>query len=297
MIKLTFLGTGSMVPTPERNQVSVMLTYKDENIMIDCGEGTQRQLRTAGIAATKITKLLVTHWHGDHTLGIPGLIATLGANEYSKILEIFGPKHTKSYFINIFNTHIRQNRVKLNVKEIEDGIFYENNDFKLECISLVHPAPCMGYAFIEKDRLRINTDYLKKFGLKQHPIIKELQAGKDIEWKGRKIAAKDATYVVKGKKITFISDTNYTSNIIKLAKNSDLLVCEATHLDELKEKTEKYKHLTAKQAAEIAKKADVKKLIITHFSQRYKDATPLKEEAKALFQDTIAAEDFMTFDV
>ena len=157
--------------------------------------------------------------------------------------------------------------------------------------------PCLGYSFIEKDKRKINLNYLKKFGLKNDPIIRDLQKGKDIIWKGKKIKNKPATTIRKGKKITFVLVTGFTKKIINLAENSDLLICESTHSDELKEKAEAYHHLTARQAGEIAKKAKVKELILTHFSQRYKDVTFLLKETKKVFKNTKAANDFDSFDI
>lgn len=293
MIKITFLGTGSMVPTPKRNHTAILLSYENENILIDCGEGTQKQLRIAKIAPTKITKILITHWHGDHVLGLPGLIQTLGANEYNKVLDIYGPKGSREFMINMFKGFINEFRIKMRINEIKEGVFFKSKDYSLEAVSLNHSSPCYGYSFIESEKRNVNVNYTKKFGLTRHPILRELQEGRSITWKGQKIMAEDATTVRRGRKISFILDTAYTKNAVELARDADLLICEATHLDELKEKTEEYKHLTTKQAATIAKEAGAKKLIITHFSQRYKDTKKLEKEAKEIFKETIAAKDFM----
>ncbi len=292
-MKITFLGTGSMVPTPERNHTAILLSYENENILVDCGEGTQKQLRLAKIAPTKITKVLITHWHGDHVLGLPGLIQTLGAQEYSKVLDVYGPKGTKEFITNMFKGFINEFRIKIRINEINEGIFYKSKDYSLEARRLNHSTICYGYSFIEADKRNVNVSYTKKFGLTRHPILKELQEGRSITWKGQKIKMEDATTLKKGKKISFILDTGYTKSAVELAEGADLLICEATHLEELKEKTEEYKHLTTKQAAGIAKEANVKKLIITHFSQRYKDLKKLEKEAKDEFKETIAAKDLM----
>jgi ribonuclease Z len=294
-MKITFLGTGSMVPTPERNHNAILLSYGSENILVDCGEGTQKQMRLAKIAPTKITKILITHWHGDHVLGLPGLLQTLGANEYSKVLDIYGPRGSREYLANMFKGFVNEFRIKMRVNEIKEGVFFKSKDFMLEAKELEHSCPCLGYNFIEADKRNVNVNYTKKFGLTRHPILRELQEGKNITWKGQKIMAEDATTTRKGKKISFILDTGYTKNAIEMAENADLLICEATMLDELKEKTEQYKHLTTKQAAQIAKEAGVKKLVITHFSQRYKesDTKKLEKEAKEVFKETVAAKDLM----
>ncbi len=295
-MKIIFLGTASMQPTKERNLTSMLLTYESENILIDCGEGTQRQLKLANIAPTKITKILISHLHGDHINGLLGLLNNLAVNDYNNTLEIYGPKNTKK-LIQLIQSNFIPNILKINVKEIDSGIFFENEKFILEAIKLDHSTTCLGYSFIEKDRRKINLEYTKKFGLTQHPLLGKLQKGQDIEFKEHKIKVKDATILKKGKKITFILDTAYHQNCIQLAKDSDYLIIESTYSEKLKEKASEYKHLTAKQAALIAKKANVKNLILTHFSQRYKNVDELEKEAKKEFKDVILAKDFLQIDL
>ena len=296
-MKITFLGTSSMMPTATRNHSSILFNYKDENILVDCGEGTQRQFRVGNLNPLKITKILITHWHGDHVLGLPGLLQNLYRNNYNKTLEIYGPKGTKLFLQKMFEWFYSDIKLKISIKEVEEGIFFENQDFKLECTKLDHKVPCLGYSFIEKNKRKINMNYLKKFNLKNNPIIRELQLGKDIIWEGRKIKNKLATKTISGKKISFILDTGFTKNILKLAKDSNVLICESTHGDELIEKAKKFKHLTSKQAALIAKQSKCKELILTHFSQRYKETNNLLKEAKRVFKNTSAANDFDWFEI
>lgn len=294
-MEIIFLGTSCMVPTKERNHTATLLSYKSENILFDCGENTQRQLKVYGISPTKITKILITHWHSDHVLGLPGLIQTLSANSYNKVLEIYGPIGTKNFFNKILSTYIlRGEEIKIKITEIKkNGIFFENKDYSLNAVKLKHNAhPCLAYSFIEKDTRKINTAYTKKFGLVRHPLLGKLQKGKNITYKGKKIKAEKATFLKKGKKITLILDTLLCDSCFEIAKNSDLLICEATYLEKLKDKAKEYKHLTAKQAASIAKKSNVKKLILTHFSPRYKNTADLKKEAQKIFKNVICAKDF-----
>jgi len=294
-MQITFLGTGCMLPTKERNPIAVHIHYKKENILFDCGEGTQRQMKIAGLSPAKITKLLISHWHGDHIFGLPGLLLTMGASHYRGTLQLYGPKTSKQRFQQMKEVYIRQNVLDVQVKEVGKGTFLDTKDYTIEALPLEHSTQVVGYSFIEKDTRKIKMNYLKKYGLQQHPIIKKLQQGKDITWKGKKIKAKDATTLKKGKKITLITDTIVCPNIIKLAKNADVLICEATHLDILKDKAKEFKHLTAKQVGQLAKKARVKKLVLMHFSQRYKSTKPLEQEAKKQFKNTICAKDFYTF--
>jgi len=284
-----------MHPTKERNLFSVLLRYKSENILIDCGEGTQRQLRMLNIPSPKITRIFLTHMHGDHINGLPGLLQNLQANQYSKELEMYGPEGLKKLMYHIFE--IAGLRMRVKIHEIKSGIVYRNKDFYVEARELKHSSKVFGYSFIENDKRKINLNYLKKFKLKKHVLIGDLQKGKDIVYEGKKIKAKDATKLVKGKKLSLITDTVYCDNCIKLAKDSDLLICESTFNKEFKDKAREYKHLTVEDAANIAKKSKSKKLIITHFSQRYRDVRGLVKEAKKIFKNTVDAKDFMKVNV
>lgn len=291
MIEIIFLGTSCMQPTKKRNHPAVLLRYKTENILFDCGENTQRQMRMTGIKPAKTTRLLISHWHGDHIFGVPGLMSAMGADQFSKELHIYGPKGTKEYFKNLFKSFAVKGIVKHDIKEVS-GVFFENDDFKLIAEKLKHSTDCIGFSFIEKDRRRIDVVKAKKLGLKG-PILGDLQDGKDIVYKGKKIKADDVTTIVKGKKISYIADTLPCEGANKLAKDADLLISEGTHLDEISHKTEKFMHLTVKQAALIASENNAKKLIITHVSPRYKSSSEVISEARDHFDNSIVAEDFM----
>ena len=293
MIELVFLGTSSMVPTKERNQSGVLISYKTHGILVDCGEGTQRQFKIAKIPLTKVTKILITHWHGDHTLGLPGLIQSLGASEYTKKLEIYGPPETKKHFEYMFKTFLMDRKINFEVIEIDQGKFFENEDFTLEAYELDHGLTTFGYNFIEKDKRKVLMTKVKKLGLKEGPVLGKLQKGKNVTFKGKKITPDDVTKIMEGKKISIISDTKLCDNCFKMAQDSDLLICESTYSSKLEEKGESYNHMTAKQAALIASKANTKKLVLTHFSARYKTTGELLEDAKNYFDNTFCGYDFM----
>jgi len=290
-----------MIPTATRNNPSIFLAYKEEGIMIDCGENTQRQLRIAKIPPPKITRLLITHWHGDHIFGLPGFLQTLGTSNYKKTLRVYGPKGLKKNFSDMLAClPIRaKNILDIKVSEIEkEGLFTEEEGFSISAYRLRHPAPCLGYIFKEADTRKINIEYTKRFGLVKHPLLGKLQRGQPISYKGEIITVEKGTYLKPGKKIGILLDTSLCDSCYKVAHGADLLISEATHLHELEEKATRYKHLTAKQAAEIAKKAGAKKLVLTHFSQRYeKNITAIEKEASSIFPGTICAKDFMKVEV
>lgn len=294
MIEIVFLGTSSMVPTKERNQSAVFISYGSHGILIDCGEGTQKQLKLAGIAITKVTKILITHWHSDHALGLPGLISTLGASEYTKTLEIYGPEGTAEHFKNMFRAFVFDRRIKMEIIEIkEPGIFYSGADFSLESLPLEHGIETLGFRFVEADKRKIDLNEIKRLGIPEGPLLGKLQSNQAITWKGKKITPEEATYLIEGKKMGFIADTLPCNNCYKIAKDVDLLISESTYSSKLSDKSEDYSHMTAKQAALIASKSNAKKLILTHFSARYKNTQELEEDARDYFDDVICAKDLM----
>ncbi|MBD3313885.1 ribonuclease Z [Candidatus Woesearchaeota archaeon] len=296
LMQIVFLGTSCMVPTKERNVSSVFLSHKNEGILFDCGEGTQRQMNIAGIKRTKVTKIFISHWHGDHVSGIIGLLQTMGNDEDPPKVEIFGPKGTMDHMKGLMNACVFEARVDLKVHELDPKNIercIETPEFYVECGYLNHTTHCLGYSFIEKDRRRIKVDALKKLGIREGPHLKKLQSGKDIDYKAKKIKADDVTYIVKGKKITYIMDSRPCNMSVELAKNADVLISECAYADDLQDKARKYKHLTAGEAAMIARNADAKKLYLTHFSQRYKDTQQICEDATSTFPNTVCAEDFM----
>ncbi|MFA5723676.1 MAG: ribonuclease Z [Candidatus Pacearchaeota archaeon] len=299
-IPITFLGTSSAVPTETRNHIAMLLDYKNEHILIDCGEGTQRQFRKAHINPGTITRLLITHFHGDHVFGLPGLFHTLSLNNYSKTLYVYGPKGTKKFIADIFKTFIQSKKIKYEVQEVS-GKFLKTKDFDLTALALDHDAPCNGYLFEEKDKLRIDKEKLKKLHVSQkNPELAKLTLGKNIKINKKTINYKTLTYKQKGKKIGIILDTRLCNNAKKLA-NSDLAIIESTFLESSpngKELAREYKHLTAKQAAELAKKGKAKQLVLTHISQRYEHKENLLlEEAKSVFKDTIIAQDLLKVEI
>jgi len=295
-IPLVFLGTGQAIPTAKRNHTAILLSYKSENILVDCGEGTQRQFRKAKINPCKLTKILITHWHGDHVLGLPGLLQTLALNGYNRVLNIYVPKGTKHYIDLIFRLFVFQGKIKYKIEEVESK-FLETEDFILEAKTMSHGTPCNAYSFKEKEKIRIDKEKLKKLGIKGK-IIGELQKGKDIVWNNKKIKALSLTYLQEGKKVTIILDTALNENMLKLAEGSDLLICESTYTKKEEDLAREYKHLTASQAAETAKKSNCKKLILTHLSQRYENKEKLiVAEARKIFKNTEIAEDLDKIEV
>ncbi|MFH1211608.1 MAG: ribonuclease Z [Candidatus Woesearchaeota archaeon] len=300
MITVTFLGTSGMVPTKERNVQSICIEYKGEYVLVDCGEGTQRQMNIAGLNRMKVKKVLISHWHGDHVSGLIGLIQTIGngaaSSDEQPTLHVYGPETTREHIHNLLKSCVFEVKIDLQIHEIkvnEPSMFYENEDYELWASQMRHSIPCLGFAFVEKDKRKILMAKAQKYGLKEGPELGRIQQGETITFNGRKISPEEITSLVKGKKIVFITDTDINDNAFKLAQDADLLVSESSFSSQLEEKADRYKHMTAKNAALIANKSNVKELILTHFSQRYKTSEDVLHDAKDYFQNTKAAFDFM----
>ncbi len=294
-INLTFLGTGSAIPTARRNHPAMLLQYKEENILVDCGEGTQRQFRIARLNPCKITRILITHWHGDHVLGLPGLLQTLMLNGYNKTLKIYGPKGTKRMMDSYMNLFAKKGeKFPIEIQEINKK-FVDTKEFFLQAEQMDHGMPSLAYSFIIKEKSRLDKKKLEKLKIPMGSLIGELAKGKTITLDKKKIDGKKLIYKEAQRKITFIMDTKLNPKAISLAKDSDLVICESTYSSEEKELARDHYHLTSDQAAEIAKKSKSKKLILTHLSQRYevkKQQEKILKQAQKVFKNSEIVKDF-----
>jgi len=298
-IKITFLGTGDAIPSARRNHSAIFLNYDSENILIDCGEGTQRQFRKAGLNPCKINRILITHWHGDHVLGIPGLLQTLALSGYNKTLYIYGPRGTNKYVEEIIKIFKFVGKYEIKVEEISNkGKFYETSDFYLEAEQMEHGTPANAYNFVIKDKMRIDKKKLEKSKLPLGPLIKNLKEGKDVIYNGKKYKSKDFVYFEKGKKISVVLDTAMNPKIEPFVKNSELFICESSFGSELEKEARERMHMAVNQTANIAKKAKVKKLILTHISSRYeKNLNQILNEAKKIFKESYLVKDLDVVEV
>ena len=187
--------------------------------------------------------------------------------------------------------------IKVNVFEINEGKFLDRSDYYIEAFLLEHRVPCMGFRIIEKDRRRIKLDFVKELGIPECPELGRLQRGQNIKWNNNVVKAEDATTLIKGKIVGYISDTQNCSNCMSIARDADILISESTFSSEQQEKAEEYKHMTSAQAALVASNSNATKLILTHFSGRYKEVSLLLDEARTIFPNTIAAYDFLKIKV
>lgn len=290
-----------MVPTKERNVQSIYLDYKGEGILLDCGEGTQRQITIAGLNAQKITTILISHWHGDHVSGLVGLLQTLGNfSTPDKTVHIWGPVGSKQYFHHLLHSCAFELQLHVELHEVDAPqllTIIDASEYQIQTRNLEHSIPCLGYRFVKKPWRKIHRDKLEELHIRPGPQVAQLQAGHSIVLQGKTITPQEVSSLEPSRVVSFIFDTQLSQGCYDLAEEADVLVSEAVYLHNLEEKAEEYKHLTAYQVAQIASQSGVQHLVLTHFSQRYKDTSELTLEAQQLFEPVTSAYDFMTVEL
>jgi ribonuclease Z len=300
-LQLVFLGTGSTTPTPERNHSALHLMHGADRLLFDCGEGTQRQIAVAGLSVVKVKSVFITHLHGDHVLGLPGFLLTCQLRDRKERLRIYGPEGTKRLMKAIeeivrFNAELE---FPIEVTELKGGVAEHGDGWAVTAFPVEHDCPALGYAFQEEERANIDEAALRKIGLDPGPEYRELKAGKAVEWEGRKLDPKKYVHRESGLKVVYSGDCTPCETTLRAADNADLLVHEATFAQDIAENAREYKHTTARDAAKLARQANVKQLILTHFSTRYKpeELHKLLEDAKKEFENTVIAKDFMKIEL
>ncbi len=297
MIKIVFLGTSSGVPTRDRNLASVFMMYKDERLLFDCGEGTQRQLMNLRLKFMKIDRIFISHWHADHFAGILGLIQTMCLEGRKEALYVYGPKDSKRFIEQLLTVGYYFRGFEVVVREVKEGDKVDCGEYEIVPFRVEHNVRALGYVFLEKERLSANMEKAAKFGLSTGPLIGKLKAGQDVVYEGKTVRPKDVIEAKKGRKIVYTGDTKYCENVVKFSQDADVLISDSTFAGDFVEKAGDYKHTTSSQAAEIAKKANVKKLFLTHISRRYQNedlgTEKLLDDARKVFKNSVLAHDFL----
>ncbi len=293
MLEIVFLGTGSGIPSKKRNHSAIWLRYEGDSFLWDCGEGTQRQLLYARLNFMKIGRIFITHWHADHWAGLIGLIQTMNLEKRRKPLYIYGPD-AERFVSDILDLDYWGPRFKIISVEVpyegdEIETIYHTKDFEIKSTPVKHTVPAVAYCFKERDRINVDLSKAKRFGLRQGPLIGKLKIKGKITFRGREVSLEDVAVVRKGTKVVYSGDTKSCETLAELARDADVLIHDATFMDE----RENRMHTGAGEAARVAKKVGVKKLVLTHFSRRYIDPKPLEDEAKKEFKNTIIAKDFL----
>ncbi len=289
MLKVTFLGTSAAVPSASRAMPAIALKY-DKLFLWDCGEGCQREMMRRGIGYGGVDAIFITHLHLDHMMGIFGLIETIRMNTEREKITIFAPRGFERMLSGISPT-MGWEPSFLDIREIKEGEIYRGKDYSIFAFRVKHQkSNAFGFVFLEDDKNKFYEAKAKKLGLKGK-MFTEIQENGFVEVGEKRIELSDVSWVRRGRKIVYTGDTVYDEGIAKTALGADLLIHEATFGEDLKEEAELRGHSTAKQAAKIAKMAEVKKLVLTHISGRYRNGKTLAKEAHGIFQGTVAAVD------
>jgi len=296
-LQLVFLGTAGSIPTPKRGLPAVALLRRGELLLFDCGEGTQRRMIQAKVGFHRRAKVFITHMHGDHVLGLPGLLQTMSLQNRERKLEIYGPPGIRAFIEAVRKTVQFALTFPIEIFEVEGaGLVCEEREYTVGAVWADHAIPSLAYAFVEKPRPgRFHPEKALSLGIPEGPLWSKLQRGLAITLpNGRTVHPEEVVGPPRpGRKIVYAGDTRASKDVIKLAEGADLLIHEATFDDEMLERAREDGHSTPSQAAEAAKEADVKRLILTHISARYETPKPLLEQARKIFPQVEAAEDFM----
>ena len=298
-MKLVFLGTAGAMPTVRRGLSCICLIKDNEVLMFDAGEGAQISYLKSGLPWNKKMKIFVTHLHGDHCIGILGLLQTMNLQNRTESVEIFGPDGIDEFIaanIKILNFSLS---FPVLISIIKEGLIVDEKDYSVFANNAKHGIPAFSFRFDEKDRPgEFYPEKAKALEIPEGKLWHELQMGNSIELDGKEIQSSKVTGDKRpGRKIGISGDTRPTDKLIEFFNNCDYLTFDSTFADELKVKAMEANHSTAKEAAELAEKANVSTLILTHFSARYNDESILLEEAKKIHDKTIAAKDLLEINI
>jgi ribonuclease Z len=294
-IDVIFLGTGGSLPTKERGLPAVALRRDGELFLLDCGEGTQRQMMHAGLGFNRPMSIMISHLHGDHVLGLPGLLQTMSSLIRDKPLDLYGPEGISAYLASLRRTLAFAANFPVRVTELKPGEGVLKNGYSIKTTKAVHDITCLAYAVIESDRPgRFHPEKAKRLGVPEGPMWKQLQSGKDVEIEGRRVAPRQVMEEPRpGLKIVYAIDTRPSDDVRTLAKGADLLLHDGGFAEDRRDKAREYFHSTAREAARLGKAARVKKLALVHISAVTRDDSILLKQARSVFRPTIVPKDLM----
>lgn len=295
-MQLTFLGTAGSWPTKDRSASAIALDLESEVVLLDCGEGTQRQFFRSPVSFMRVRRVLISHFHGDHVLGLPGLIQTMGLNQRTEPLDVYGPRDTRRFVDMMTHLGYSEPRFPVLAHELEGGETVDAGTYTIACAPAAHTVPALAFRVQEKEkRGRFDGARARALGVRGSEF-RALEEGRTVLTRtGETVRPETVMGPPRpGRSLVYTGDTRPTPGIVRLAGGTDVLVHEATFADDLKDLAEEWGHSTAAQAASVALEARVGELFLTHFSSRYPDSAPLEEEARRVFPSARAAEDLFT---
>lgn len=292
---LIVLGTSSQQPTRHRNHGAYLFRWNEEGFLFDPGEGTQRQFIFAEVAPPTVTRIFISHFHGDHCLGFGSFLMRLNLDGVTHPIHVYYPASGKKYLDRLRYGTIYHDNMHVIEHPIEKaGIIHDDGKFRIEAKYLQHGVDNLGWRITEADTRKFNKQKLIEFGVKG-PLVKEIHNNGFVFINENKVYLNDVSSIRKGDCIAVVIDTRPCKEAVELAKNAEIFLCESTYLNTHKELAYNHYHLTALQAATIAKEANVKKLILTHYSARYTNSADFEYEAREVFPNSFAANDFDRF--
>ncbi|MEU2350932.1 ribonuclease Z [Modestobacter sp. NPDC049651] len=296
--ELVVLGTASQVPTRHRNHNGYLLRWDGEGLLFDPGEGTQRQLLRAGVPASALTRICLSHFHGDHCLGLPGVVQRLSLDRVAHPVTAHYPASGQEFFDRLRHASVFHEVAELREEPVAgDGVLATGAFGTLEARRLSHPVESFGYRLVEPDGRRMLPAALAAAGV-AGPDVRRLQEAGSLAVGDRTVHLAEVSEPRRGQRFAFVMDTRLCDGVHALAEDADLLVAESTFLSADAALAEQHGHLTARQAGEVAQRAGVRTLVLTHFSQRYRDPQAFADEAAAVFDgELVVAEDLQTVPV
>ena len=300
MLSITLLGTGAACPSIERNVAALAVAREGETLLFDCGEGTQRQMMRYGVSFA-FREIFFTHYHADHMLGVTGLMRTMGLQDRTLPVTLYGPRGADRILGAAIGLGIERNRFPIEIKEIAPGDRIAREEYDIVVFPTDHRADTVGYALVEHTRLgRFNPERARELGVPEGPLWGKLHKGETVELPdGRRVGPADLVgQPRRGRTVVYTGDTRPSLTVVEAARGADLLIHDSTFGEEERARAVETGHSTAAQAAEVAREAGARRLVLTHISPRYsRDAPELLAEAKAVFPESLVARDGLTLEV
>jgi ribonuclease Z len=292
---LIILGCSSQQPTRRRNHGAYLLRWNDEGFLFDPGEGTQRQFIFANVAPPVVNRIFISHFHGDHCLGLGSFLMRLNLDKVTQPIHCYYPASGKKYFDRLRYGAIYHEMINVVEHPVSKaGLVEDTGKFKIEATFLKHGVENIGWRITESDTRKFDPDKLREFRV-LGSLVRELEERGSVVVGDKEIHLDDVSWVRRGDSFAIVIDTLPCQNAIDIARNATTLLCESTYLEEHRDLAAQYNHMTAKQAALIAKEANVQQLILTHFSARYQNLKEFEAEARTVFRNSYAADDLLTF--